>query len=55
MEKQIFKVGDRVFIIELGWGVITYKYREHCRIKFDIDRNNNNERKVPDYLVSFTE
>ena len=45
MEKQIFKVGDRVFDHRLGWGEVTYVYSIkkvkdaynsfNCEVKFD--------------------
>lgn len=63
MKEEIFKLGDRVFHIEYGWGVVRFnesvnfpllvKFNEGEVISFTLDGREMEESKQP--LLSFTE
>nr|DAQ42188.1 MAG TPA: ATP-dependent DNA helicase [Caudoviricetes sp.] len=65
MKKQIFKVGDRVFDIRLGWGEVTHVYASGLytiKVNFDSTRNTifftedgKYEHRDPISRLSFTE
>lgn len=52
--KEIFKIGDEVFVANLGWGTIEHISRLSCSVKFDNEKNDV-IRKIPTDLISFTE
>lgn len=58
MEQTIFKVGDRVFHIQYGWGIIDEEFSDMLMVVFD-GRPKRNERfgftKFNNKLLSFTE
>ena len=58
MEQTIFKVGDRVFHIQYGWGVIDEEYSELLVVVFDGRAKRNEKLSFTNFnnkLLSFTE
>ena len=67
MEKQIFKVGDRVFDIRFGWGTVKHIEKDEdsyfpVNVLFDDDKNQNSKFYTAGHsdekysnLLSFTE
>jgi len=51
MKKEIFKVGDKVFVVYYGWGVI----RKFERLGVVVDFENNSDVTCDIRLLSFTE
>ena len=56
--EQIFKIGDRVFHIQYGWGIIDEEFSDMLMVVFD-GRAKSNKRfgfnKFNNKLLSFTE
>ena len=52
MKKQIFKRGDRVFVANLGWGIIEHLKENYCSILLE---GANYIVRVHKNLVSFSE
>ena len=51
MNKQIFKVGDRVFDIRYGWGTIK-KYNANCTFPIGVQFDRENIQDLIHYLKS---
>lgn len=50
MEKQTFKVGDRVYVARYGWGFVECVKSKKCSVKFD---DGGQVISVPNRLISF--